>query len=53
MAESEARDCVLVWVKDLLRLAGSKHLWEEDQEPIDLGTNCLVLSCSLREVQPT
>ena len=39
MAESEARDWVLVWVEDLHRRAGSKRFWEEEQERIDLGTN--------------
>ena len=29
MAESEARDCVLVWVEDLHRRAGSKHFWNK------------------------
>ena len=38
MAESEARDWVLVWVEDLRRRAGSKRFWEEEQERIDLGT---------------
>ena len=47
MAESEARDWVLVWVEDLHRRAGSKRFWEEEQERIDLGTCCLILSCSL------
>ena len=41
MAESEARDWVLVWVEDLHRRAGSKRFWEEEQERIDLGTCCL------------
>ena len=53
MAESEARDWVLVWVEDLHRRAGSKRFWEEEQERIDLGTCCLILSCSLWEVRPT
>ena len=35
MAESEARDWVLVWVEDLHRRAGSKRFWEEEQERID------------------
>ena len=47
MAESEARDWVLVWVEDLHRRAGSKRFWKEKQERIDLGTCCLILSCSL------
>ena len=47
MAESEAGDWVLVWVEDLHRWAGSKHFREEEQEWIDLGTCCLILSCSL------
>ena len=38
MAESEARDWVLVWVEDLHRRAGRKRFWEEEQERIDLGT---------------
>ena len=37
MAESEARDWVLVWVEDLHRRAESKRFWEEEQERIDLG----------------
>ena len=37
MAESEARDWVLVWVEDLHRRAGSKRFLEEEQERIDLG----------------
>ena len=53
MAESEARDWVLVWVEDLHRRAGSKRFWEEEQERIDLGTSCLILSCSLWEVRLT
>ena len=52
MTESEARD-LLVWVEDLHRRAGSKRFWEKEQERIDLGTSCLVLSCSLWEVRPT
>ena len=40
MAESEARDWVLIWVEDLHRRAGSKRFWEKEQERIDLGT-CL------------
>ena len=52
MAESEARDWVLVWVEDLHRRAGSKRFWEEEQERIDLGTCCLILSCSFWEVRP-
>ena len=43
MAESEARDWVLVWVEGLHRRAGSKRFWEEEQERIDLGTCCLIL----------
>ena len=46
MAESEARDWVLVWVEDLHRRAGSKRFWEEEQERIDLGTCCLILLLS-------
>ena len=38
MAESEARDWVLIWVEDLHRRAASKRFWEEEQERIDLGT---------------
>ena len=53
MAESEARDWVLVWVGDLHRQAGTKRFWEEEQERIDLGTCCLILSCSLWEVRST
>ena len=53
MAEIEARDWVLVWVEDLHRRAESKRLWEEEQERIDLGTCCLILSCSIWEVRPT
>ena len=53
MAESEARDWVLVWAEDLHRRAGSKRFWEKEQERIDLGTCCLILSCSLWEVWPT
>ena len=53
MAESEARDWVLVWVEDLHRRTGSKRFWEEEQEWIDLGTCCLILSCSLWEIRPT
>ena len=34
MAESEAKDWVLVWVEDLHRRAGSKRFWEEEQERI-------------------
>ena len=37
MAESEAREWVLVWVEDLHRRAGSKRFWEEEQERIALG----------------
>ena len=43
MAESEARDLVLVRVEDLHRPAGSKRLWEEEHERTDLGTCCLIL----------
>ena len=53
MAESEARDWVLVWVEDLHRRAGSKRFWEKEQERIDLGTCCLILFCRLGEVRPT
>ena len=53
MAESEARDWVLVWVEDLHRPERSKRLWEEEQERIDLGTCCLTLSYSLWKVWPT
>ena len=49
MAESETRDWVLVWVEDLHRRAGSKRFWEKEQEWIDLGRCCLILSCSLWE----
>ena len=52
MAESEARDWVLVWVEDLHRRAGGKRFWEEEQKRIDLGTCCLILSCRLWEVRP-
>ena len=52
MAESEAKDWVLVWVEDLHQQAGSKQFWKKEQEQIDLGT-CLILSCSLWEVRPT
>ena len=38
MAESEAKHWVLAEVKDLHRQAGSKRIWEEKQERIDLGT---------------
>ena len=38
MAESEARDWVLVWVEDLRQRAGIKRFWEEEQERIDLRT---------------
>ena len=40
-------------VEDLHRRAGSKRFWEEEQERIDLGTCCLILSCSLWDVRPT
>ena len=53
MTESEARDWVLVWAEDLHRRAGSKRFWEEEQERIDLGTCCLILSSSLWKVRPT
>ena len=53
MAESEARDWVLVWVEDLDRRAGTKRFWEEEQERIDLETSCLIMFCILREVRPT
>ena len=53
MAESEARDWVLVRVKVLHRRAGSKRFWDEELERIDLGTCYLILSCSLWEVRPT
>ena len=52
MAESEARDRVLVWVEDLHRRAGSKCFWEEEQKRTDLETYCLILSCSLWKVRP-
>ena len=32
MAESEARNWLLVWMEDLLRRAGSKRFWEEEQD---------------------
>ena len=35
MAELEARDCVLRWVEDLHRRAGSKRFCEEEQERIE------------------
>ena len=53
MAETEARDWVLVWVEDLDRRAGTKSFWEEEQEWIDLETSCLIMFCSLWEVRPT
>ena len=53
MAESEARNWVLVWVEELHRRAGSKRFWKEEPEQIDLGTCRLILSCSLWEVWPT
>ena len=53
MNESEARDWVLVWEEDLHRRVGSKRFWEEEQERIDLGTCCLILSCSVWEEGPT
>ena len=53
MAESEARDRVLVGVGDLYRRAGSKHFCEEEQKRIDLGTCCLVLLQRLWEVRPS
>ena len=47
MAESEeARFWVLVSVKDLHRRAESKRFLEEEQERIDLGMCCLILSCN-------
>ena len=52
MAESEARDWVLVLVEDLHRWAGFKRFWEEEQKRIDLRTCYLILSCSLWEVRP-
>ena len=52
MAKSEARDWVLVWVEDLHRRAESNRFWEE-QERIDLGTCCLILSCSVWKVRTT
>ena len=53
MAESEARDWVLVWVEDLHRRAGSKCFWEDEQGRTDLGTCCLILSCIFWEVRST
>ena len=53
MTESETRDWVLVCVEDLHRRAGNKRFWEDEQERIDLGTCCVILSCSLWEVRPT
>ena len=44
MPELEARDWVLVWVEDLHRRAGSKRFGEKEQERIDLGTYCVILS---------
>ena len=37
MAESEAREWVLVWVDDLHRRAGSKRFWEEEQRTDRFG----------------
>ena len=47
MAESDASDWVLVWVEDSDRRAGSKRFWQEEQERIDMGICCLILSCSV------
>ena len=38
MAESEAREWVLVSMEELHRRAGSKRFWEKEQEQINLGT---------------
>ena len=38
-------------VKDLHQRTGRKRFWEEEQERLDLGMCCLILSCSLWEVQ--
>ena len=40
-------------MEDLHRRGGSKRFWEEEQEHIDFGKCCLILSCSLWEVRPT
>ena len=40
-------------MEDLHQRAGSKRFWEKEHERIDLGTCCLILSCSLWEVRPT
>ena len=53
MPESEAGYWILVWVEGLHRRAGSKRFLEEEQEQIDLGTCCLILSFSVWEVLPT
>ena len=53
MAESEAKDLVLVWVEDLHRRAGSMRFWEEEKERIDLEMCCLILSSNLWERRPT
>ena len=46
MAEWEAGDWILVWVEDLHRWAGRKCFWEEEQELMELGACCLILSCN-------
>ena len=53
MAESEATHWVLVWVEDLHRRGGSKRFEKEEQERINLGLCCSILSFSLWEVRPT
>ena len=47
MAESEAKDWVLVWVEDLHRRAGSKRFWEEEQERIDKIAYFLLVGANL------
>ena len=51
MAESEARDWVLVWVKICTDEQEVSVFWKEEQQQIDLGTCSLILYRSLWEVR--
>jgi len=54
IAESQDKDWFVgIWVEDLHSHFGWMRVWKHAAFLIDFGVSCLILSCSLWEVQPT
>ena len=55
MADSWEKNCIWVveLVEDLHSQIGRARIWEKLPQWIDFGTCCLILSCSLWEIQLT